>query len=441
MEIEAKFTATDGAVLERLAELDELAGYRVAGHEIAEMSDVYLDTAGRDLQAAGLVCRRRDRGDRVVITVKRRGDGAQSGGESGAGGATAGPGSDAIHRRDEWETELPGGSSGAAGPESWPAGEVREQVLAATGRRPLAALVEVRQSRVLRTVSRDGRAIAELSLDTMTIVAGDVPLPPQYEVEAELKGEGAEADLAALAGALQRDFALAPQPLSKFERAMAALAAAPPPGGLLSADEERLLTGISRRTDAVGRRARVLLALHAGALQRDAAERADMAPRTVRYWLNRFRREGLAIFPRRLVADVHGRPARPAPAATAPAPAATPPPRVPAAPAQAAPVSPAKAKKKKDKRKRKAASAAPAAAAPAATAAGRSAGDARLRRADPRRPDRRPARAKRSAHPGIRSSDTMAEAAFKTLRFHLDRMIEHEAGHARRATIPRSSTT
>ena len=188
-------------------------------------------------------------------------------------------------------------------------------MLAATGRRPLTALVEVRQSRVLRTVSKDARAIAELSLDTMTIVAGDVPLPPQYEVEAELKGEGAEADLAALAGALQRDFALAPQPLSKFERAMAALAAAPPPGGLLSADEERLLTGISRRTDAVGRRARVLLALHAGALQRDAAERADMAPRTVRYWLNRFRREGLAIFPRRLVADVHRRPAHPVPAA------------------------------------------------------------------------------------------------------------------------------
>ena len=59
-------------------------------------------------------------------------------------------------------------------------------------------------------------------------------LPPQHEVEAELKGEGTEADLAAIAGALQRDFALTPQPLSKFERAMAALAAAPAPGGLLT---------------------------------------------------------------------------------------------------------------------------------------------------------------------------------------------------------------
>ena len=33
-----------------------------------------------------------------------------------------------------------------------------------------------------------------------------------------------------------------------------------------------------------------------------------MAPRTVRYWLNRFRQEGLAIFPRRLVARAPQRP-------------------------------------------------------------------------------------------------------------------------------------
>ena len=39
-----------------------------------------------------------------------------------------------------------------------------------------------------------------------------------------------------------------------------------------------------------------------------------------------------------------------------------------------------------------------------------------------------PAQAKRPARPGIRATDTMAEAAFKTLRFHLDRMLEHEPG-------------
>ena len=104
---------------------------------------------------------------------------------------------------------------------------------------------------------------------------------------------------------------------------MAALAAEPAAGGpLLSGDEEHLLARIARRTDAVGRRARVLLALHEGALQRDAAARAGMAPRTVRYWLNRFRHEGLAIFPKRLVARGASRRAAPAASAAGAAPAA-----------------------------------------------------------------------------------------------------------------------
>ena len=427
MEIEAKFSAPDGATLERLGELAGLAGFELGGREVADMTDTYLDTDERDLQAAGLVCRRRDRGDRVVITVKRRRPATAADDESGE--APDGPGTDAIHRRDEWETELPGELAGDAPATSWPAGEARDRVLAAAGERPLAALVEVRQSRVLRTVGKDGRTVAELSLDTLTIIAGDEPLAPRHEVEAELKGEGTEADLAAIAGALRGDFALTPQPLSKFERAMAALAAAPAPAGLLNGDEERLLTRISRRTDAVGRRARVLLALHEGALQRDAAARADMAPRTVRYWLNRFRREGLAIFPKRLVAAGSR---RPAPAALAPAALAPAPTTVATAPAEPAAGKSRSSKKSRAKAKHdRKLSPAPMAAVVAAARmtpaeAPQVAQPAAAPPAAAAKPT--PARAKRPARPGIRATDTMAEAAFKTLRFHLDRMLEHEPG-------------
>jgi inorganic triphosphatase YgiF len=419
MEIEAKFSAPDAATLERLGELGELAGYELAGHEVADMTDVYLDTDDRALRAAGLVCRRRDRGDRVVITVKRRGD-ATASDDGSAASATSGPGADAIHRRDEWETELPGALAPDAPPASWPTGEAREQVLAAARERPLAALVEVRQSRVLRTVAKNGRTVAELSLDTLSIVAADGPLPAQHEVEAELKDDGTEADLAQIAASLRSDFALTPQPLSKFERAMAALAAEPSASGLLSGDEEHLLARISRRTDAVGRRARVLLALHEGALQRDAAARAGMAPRTVRYWLNRFRHEGLAIFPKRLVAGASRRPASATPAAGAARAAATPA----GAAAAARAGKKARAKAKRDRKvspspmtavvaaARTTPAGAPAARPPAEVLAARPAA----------------ARTKRPARPGIRSSDTMAEAAFKTLHFHLERMLEHEPG-------------
>jgi CHAD domain-containing protein/transposase-like protein len=409
MEIEAKFSAPDAATLERLGELAELAGHEIAGHEVVAMSDTYLDTDDYALRAAGLVCRRRDRGDRVVITVKSRGGAPASGDQAVAGRAHTGPGAGAIHRRDEWEIELPASLAAGAPPAAWPAGEVRERVLSATRGQALAPLVELRQIRVLRTVSKDGRPVAELSLDTLTIVAGAGPLPAQHEVEVELKGAGAEADLAVIAGALQRDFALTPQPLSKFERALAALAATAAPAGLLTADEERLLARIARRTDTVGRRARLLLALHEGALQREAAARVGMAPRTVRYWLNRFRHEGLAIFPRRLVAGAAERPAHPAAEPAVAAPAKAP-------PAQAPAKAPTKAK-----RKRKAADTTPAAtAATPATASPVAAAGAAATTADER--------AKRPTRPGIRASDTMAEAAFKTLRFHLQRMLEHESG-------------
>jgi CHAD domain-containing protein/transposase-like protein len=439
MEIEAKFSAPDAATLERLDLLNELAGYELGGREVADMSDVYLDSDERALQAAGMVCRRRDRGDRVVITVKRRGgapgDAKTDGGQEDAGAAGA-----AIHRRTEWEVDLPASSS-ADLPTSWPAGETREQVLSAVGKRPLLPLVEVRQSRVLSTLTKDGRTVAELSLDTLVIVAGDAPLPPAYEVEAELKGEGTEADLAAIAAALQGEFGLAAQPLSKFERAMAALAREPRAGGLLTRDEEHLLTRIARRTDAVGRRARVLLAIHDGALQRDAATRAGVAPRTVRYWLNRFRHEGLAIFPKRLITRAprraeHGpapaaSPAAPsapaaAPAATAPPAATTSRPKV-AADKKAA----GKAKRVKPTGKAAAAHAKPTAAeAPAKLETAGAATPAALNT-----PSQTPAasaaptaRVRRPARPGIRKSDTMAEAAFKMLRFQFDRMLDHEAG-------------
>src|ERR1035437_269026 len=110
MEIEAKFSPPDAAALERLDLLSELAGYEVGGREVAEMSDVYLDSDERALQTAGMICRRRDRGDRMVITVKRRG-GEPANGEADDGGETAGAAGGAIPRRAEWEIALPADSS------------------------------------------------------------------------------------------------------------------------------------------------------------------------------------------------------------------------------------------------------------------------------------------------------------------------------------------
>ena len=174
----------------------------------------------------------------------------------------------------------------------------------------------------------------------------------------------------------------------------------------------------------------MLLAIHDGALQREAASRAGMAPRTVRYWLNRFRHEGLAIFPKRLVTRAPRRAeqaAAPVPTRAAvktAAPAATR-----SRPKAATGNKTAGQKTAAGKQEARQAGDKPRSRAGRA-GDGRDAGEPRDAAADTGRGSRRgdSGGRKRPARPGIRKSDTMAEAAFKTLRFHFDRMLDHEAG-------------
>ena len=215
LEIEAKFTAPDAETLERLAEVGDLTGYTVAGGDVAEMIDAYLDTTDRALSAAGLMCRRRDRGDRILIAVKRQAAPVEERDDA--------KGDDAVHRREEYEFELPPGMAPEAPPEDWPIGPARDLVVVAAGKQPLATVAEACQRRLLRTVSKDDREVAELSLDTFVIIVHGEELVPQYEVEIELKSAGAETDLTAIADELRRTWGLTSQPLSKYERALAAI--------------------------------------------------------------------------------------------------------------------------------------------------------------------------------------------------------------------------
>ena len=81
-------------------------------------------------------------------------------------------------------------------------------MLAATGNRRSALLAEGHQRRLVRTVWKQSRELAELSLDTFVIVVRGEKLAPQYEVEVELKTADAETDLAAIADELRRDWGL-----------------------------------------------------------------------------------------------------------------------------------------------------------------------------------------------------------------------------------------
>jgi hypothetical protein len=115
--------------------------------------------------------------------------------------------------------------------------------------------------------------------------------------------------------------------------------------GVLPPSERLLHEAHAVNADARGRRARALLALDEGVTQAVAGERAGLCSRRVRYWLARYRVEGLAIY--------------------------------------GDPVSSALPGEADETRKKR---------------------------------------------PDILPADSMTEAAVKTLRFHLERMLEHEAG-------------
>jgi CHAD domain-containing protein len=202
VEIEAKYTVAHPAVFATLLELGAVDGYALLPAGERHLVDHYLDTAQRDLLRAGYSCRLREieGGERWVVTVKElaRAEGG-------------------VHRREEHECEI----ARYGPPGEWPDGPAREVVSRLAKDQALAELLALRQHRVLRAVERDGRAVGELSLDTIEIDV-DGRQTAMHEVEIELAGDGTLDDLRAI-GAGLGTFKLEPQPASKFERALAIL--------------------------------------------------------------------------------------------------------------------------------------------------------------------------------------------------------------------------
>ncbi|MEW5719464.1 MAG: CHAD domain-containing protein, partial [Chloroflexota bacterium] len=122
---------------------------------------------------------------------------------------------DAIHRREEFEITLPADQP----PAQWEPSPARDLVLGLVGDQPLAPLCDLRQTRLVRAISRADQSIATMSLDHVRIMIGKRTRSFR-ELEIELAHEGSEDDLAAIANCLQNEWKLSPAPRSKFERAL-----------------------------------------------------------------------------------------------------------------------------------------------------------------------------------------------------------------------------
>jgi CHAD domain-containing protein len=337
VEVEAKYTVADAATLARLAKAPALAGYDVDAGERRRDRDTFLDTADRRFLAAGYYLRRRETGGGVRLTLKQL--------VTGDAG---------VLRREELEALV----ASDVPPAEWPEGELRERVEGIAQGAPLEPFLFLQLQRLARRVVDGAREVAELSLDDVTVAAGG-RARRWFEAELELRGEGDDDDLERLAAALQAEPGLTPESRAKFTRALEIVEAGGD-GSLLPPAERPVHEAHAGGRDARARRAAALLALDEGLTPAEAAARAGLSSRRVRYWLTRYRAEGTGIY---------GAPQAPAGGDVS-------------AEGLVAEGVEVLAEAVDDKKK----------------------------------------------SPGILPVDTMVQAAVKTLRFHLARMLEHEAG-------------
>jgi CHAD domain-containing protein len=288
LEVEAKFSIPDERMFQQLLDAGSLAGFDLVDPSVAELHDTYVDTANGAIQSAGYACRLRLTDERCLVTIK--GLGSVSG---------------AIHQRAEYEVELPQ----PVPPEDWPPSKARDLVLSLRGDSRLLPLFDINQTRHSRFLDSHGLHVAELSLDRVRVVQSGEEAATFLELEVELSPAGSVPELERLAAELQEGWGLAPNGRSKFERALAALAAKTRGEAAARSAVDKPLTPrervvvekLARYREVIARRARLLLAWDDGASRSEMLERSGLSARRGRYWLGAFREKRLGVFPTRVL--------------------------------------------------------------------------------------------------------------------------------------------
>lgn len=198
-EIESRYIVPDRTLFNKLLRLDRLGHCDLQPRGTQKIVDYYLDTRGRAILRQGWACRLRSQDGDWILTLK---------GPKVLRGA--------VMSRPEFEVTLSERIEDIA---RWPRGALRSRVLELTGGLPLQHLLSIKQTRH-RFLLRDGeRQVAELSLDVVRISRERVH-HRSYMLECELLDEGQMSDLERLDGLLSDDYFLVPEPRSKLQRAL-----------------------------------------------------------------------------------------------------------------------------------------------------------------------------------------------------------------------------
>ena len=173
IESECKFTVTDPAVFDRIAELRDIAGYSVSDRGVHRHRDTYFDTADLFLLRSKIVFRLREKESGAILSFK-----AQA------------PGGGGFYRRLEAESPT---TATVADIESGRLPDLPpyEELRARAGAVSLSAALAVENRRRTFLLSRGGVSRFELALDDVTFT-GPRGTAHVLELEVESLGWGDE---------------------------------------------------------------------------------------------------------------------------------------------------------------------------------------------------------------------------------------------------------
>lgn len=276
MEIESKFLVMEETDFQALESLSKLASYSLSEAKIQLNEDIFFDTENRAIMASGYYLRvRKSSGeDGSWVTIKSLG---------GFEGGT--------HRREEYVSFLPEGTSVLACPDS----RIRDLIFEFTAGLDLFPLLSLKQKRVIRQVKMGKKLIAETYLDRVNLKSKG--REKHYnEFEVELKSEGSSEDLETIRLFLLKHYNLAESPFSKFERAFIFMENLPEKT-FLSLRERAFCAQLADQKNVYGKQAQILTGLDRGQSFKELSLLMKVPQTKIRALRSEFKEKRISIFP------------------------------------------------------------------------------------------------------------------------------------------------
>ncbi|AKB56451.1 hypothetical protein MSBR2_3406 [Methanosarcina barkeri 227] len=276
MEIESKFLVMEETDFQALESLSKLASYSLSEAKIQLNEDIFFDTENRSIMASGYYLRvRKSSGENGSwVTIKSLG---------GFEGGT--------HRREEYVSFLPEGTSVLACPDS----RIRDLIFEFTAGLDLFPLLSLKQKRVIRQVKMGKRIIAETYLDRVNLKSKG--REKHYnEFEVELKSEGSSEELETIRLFLLKHYNLAESTFSKFERAFLFMENLPEKT-FLNLRERVFCAQLADQKNMYGKQAQILMELDKEKSCEELSLLLKVPQTKIRALRSEFKEKRLSIFP------------------------------------------------------------------------------------------------------------------------------------------------